>query len=360
METEKLTVALIGCGRMGQQYAEVYNALPDTELVAIAEFNPERRKTIGERFGVTALFQDAAELFAHVVPDVAAVVLPGRYIKDAVIAAAQAGVKGVSTDKPIAATLSDADEMVDACQQRGIVFGGGNLQRAIAEVQEAAAWLKRGDFGDIRGAGVHGWGSEISGGGCQHISVLRLFAGTEVSELIAWAKPQDILESQKDQGLIVNAALTMTDGLQVPIFGEGTPSRGVDVWTEDTLIRWDWNPPVIYQGFDAEGRRMKLDRPYSPYEWSQFYYLGTSIRSFLNAVRTGSDLSISGHDLRQALEVAIAAKHSALWGSIPVKLPLADRSLTLYPTDYRWLGGDASGREQTAEEASESWEGDPH
>ena len=105
---------------------------------------------------------------------------------------------------------------------------------------------------------------------------------------------------------------------------------------------------------------MKLDRPYSPYEWSQFYYLGSSIRSFLNAFRTGSELSISGHDLRQALEVAIAAKHSALWGSVPVKLPLADRSLTLYPTDYRWLGGDASGREQTADEAAESWEGDPH
>ena len=355
--TDKLTVALIGCGRMGQHYAAVYDTLPDTELVAIAEYNPERRQAVGERFGVTALFQDAGELFAKIVPDVAAVVLPGKYIKEAVLAAAEAGVRGVTTDKPIAATLADADEMVDVCRQRDIVFGGGNLQRAIAEVQEAAAWLKRGDFGNVHGASVHRWGSEISGGGCQHISVLRLFTGTEVCEVIAWAKPLDILESQKDQGLIVNASLTMTDGLHVPVFGEDTPFRGVDVWTEDTLIRWDWNPPVIYQGFNEEGRRKKLDRPYSPYEWSQFYYLGTSIRSFLNAVREGTELSISGHDLRQALEVAIAAKHSALWGSVPVKLPLEDRSLTLYPRDYRWLGGDASGSEQTLEEATETWDG---
>ena len=57
-------------------------------------------------------------------------------------------------------------------------------------------------------------------------------------------------------------------------------------------------------------------------------------------METGSELAISGHDLRQALEVAIAATLSARWGSVPVKLPLEDRSLTLYPRPNRWLGGD--------------------
>ena len=47
----------------------------------------------------------------------------------------------------------------------------------------------------------------------------------------------------------------------------------------------------------------------------------------------------------------IAAKYSALWGSVPLKLPLEDRSLTLYPRPYRWLAGDHSGRPQTYEEA---------
>ena len=65
----------------------------------------------------------------------------------------------------------------------------------------------------------------------------------------------------------------------------------------------------------------------------------------------GSEMALSGHDLRQSLEIAIAAKYSALWGSVPVKLPLADRSLTLYPHTYRWLGGDQSGNPQTVEEA---------
>ncbi|MSO23185.1 MAG: hypothetical protein EXQ58_08035, partial [Acidobacteria bacterium] len=46
---DKYRVAIIGCGRMGQYYADVYKALPDTEIVAIAEWNDERRKVVGER-----------------------------------------------------------------------------------------------------------------------------------------------------------------------------------------------------------------------------------------------------------------------------------------------------------------------
>jgi hypothetical protein len=69
-------------------------------------------------------------------------------------------------------------------------------------------------------------------------------------------------------------------------------------------------------------------------------------------VRTGSELYISGHDLRQALEIAIACKLSAQLGDRSVKLPLEDRSLMLYPRPYRWLGGDATGLIQNPEEAA--------
>ncbi|HIG18669.1 MAG TPA: Gfo/Idh/MocA family oxidoreductase, partial [Candidatus Handelsmanbacteria bacterium] len=172
-----LTVALIGCGRMGQIYADLFNTLPDTELIAIAETNAERRHAVGARFGVEALFADAAELFASVKPDLAAIVLPGKYIRDATLAAVAAGVRGVAVEKPIGAVLADVDDMVDACAEPGVVLAGGNLQRAMTEVQQAAARIHAGEFGPLIGACVHRYGGEISGGGCQHIAVLRLFTG---------------------------------------------------------------------------------------------------------------------------------------------------------------------------------------
>ena len=71
-------VAIIGCGRMGQQYAEAYTTFPDTEVVAIAEHNPERREAVGRRFGVKALYPDAPSLLNDIVPDIAAIITPSR------------------------------------------------------------------------------------------------------------------------------------------------------------------------------------------------------------------------------------------------------------------------------------------
>ena len=64
--------------------------LDNTEIVAIAEYNDERRKAVGERFGVKALYKDAEEMYQRIdaVPDLAVTVLPGKFIKDAVIASA--------------------------------------------------------------------------------------------------------------------------------------------------------------------------------------------------------------------------------------------------------------------------------
>jgi len=352
MSEIKHKVAIIGCGRIGQNYAEAYTTYPDTEIVAIAEYNPDRRKAVGERFGVKALYPDVEALLREIIPDIAAVITPTKYMKEAVLACAESGVKGISTDKPIAGILADADEMVEMCADRGVVFAGGNLQRAMNEVQEAARRIRAREFGNLIGASVHGFGGEISGGGCQHISVLRLLTDAEVDEVMAWGTPEEALSGDTDEGLIIHGHFHLTSGIECAVFGTATPQRGVDVWSQDALIRWDWAPPEIFQGYDANGVRIRIDPKYEPYPWSEFSYLTGSIRSFLAAVETESDLWISGHDLRQALEVAIAAKLSAQLGNVPVQLPLKDRSLSLYPRPYRWLGGDASGRPQSIEEAT--------
>ena len=354
----KLRVALIGCGALGQNYAQSYRCFPDTELVAIAEWNPDRRRLVGEHFGVKALYRDAPALLRDIVPDVAAVVLPAKFAKEAVIACAEAGVKGVSTEKPMAARLSDADEMVDACAKRGVVFGGANMERARHQVQEAARRLHAGEFGELRGVIVHRFGNEIVGGGCQHISLLRLFARAEVTEVIAWGSPPEALAKEDDTGLNINGRFILSSGLECPVFGTETPATLVDVWTDQALIHCNWDAPKIWSGTDSRGARQEIAPNYQPFpwfSWDEFLKKGgpkqqrlvNSVRSFLAAVRTGSQLWSSGHDLRQALEVAIACKLSAQLGNIPVRLPLKDRSLALLPAPWRWAGRDATGIDLT-------------
>jgi hypothetical protein len=53
----------------------------------------------------------------------------------------------------------------------------------------------------------------------------------------------------------------------------------------------------------------------------------------------------SGHDYRQALEIAIALKQSSQQNHERIGLPLADRSLRVFPHPYRLTGGDVAGWE---------------
>lgn len=362
----KLRVGIVGCGRMGQYFAEVYRFSPDTELVAIAEYNDERRKVVGERFAVKALFKEAPEMVRSEKLDIVAIITPTKFMKAAVLAAAEAGVRGISTDKPIAAKLSDADAMVEACSRRNIVFAGGNLQRARWQTQIAAQRLRSGAYGRITGATVMGYGGQISGGGCQHVAVLRLLTGAEVIETETYGYPSKALAPDADdQGLMINGRWRLSSGIDCMVFAEGQPFSGVEVRTERGAVRWSWNAPQLFEGSGKTAPRREVDPAYPVFPWAHMLdqpplrkdddYLVASIRSFVDAVhlgRSSSSLFVSGHDLRQSLEVAIASKASAIEGGRPIALPLSDRSLTLMPSRYRWLGGDAVGSPQAIGDAS--------
>ena len=162
MVNKKYKVAIIGCGRLGQLYAEAYSIYPDTEIVAIAEYNSERRKAVGERFGVKALYKDAEDLLNDIIPDIAAIVTPTKFYKEAVIKCVEAGVKAISTDKPIAAKLSDADEIVSICESKGVILAGGALFRALGKNQDIARYINEGVYGEVRGAALHCWGVAVS------------------------------------------------------------------------------------------------------------------------------------------------------------------------------------------------------
>lgn len=356
MSSQRHGVAVVGCGSMGQAYIRAYDTYPDTELIALAEHNPDRRRAVGEHFGVGAVYPDVEALLRDHTPDIVAIITPSKYYKEAVVACAEAGVKGLSTDKPIAAKLADADAMVDVCERHGVVYAGGNLMRARDDLHHVATRLHAGEFGDVVGASLRCWGAmEISGGGCQQVSVLRLLLDAEVEEVITWGEPEDLVAgSARDEGQKFHGRLRMANGIEVPLYWTEELACDVDVWTKTARIVARNGEPAIYQGFDDRGNRTPVEQEYPPFDWSEFGYLTGSIRSLIaavEAVASGTSpaaathsLRISGHDLRQALEVAIAAKVSAQRGSVPITLPLRDRSLALYPTAYRWLGGDATDR----------------
>ena len=70
---------------------------------------------------------------------------------------------------------------------------------------------------------------------------------------------------------------------------------------------------------------------------------GPTVQRLVDAFHTGREPLSSGHDYRQALELAIALKISAAEGHRRVHLPLENRAVRAYPHLYRLNGGDKAG-----------------
>ena len=119
MTTKKYRVAVVGgAGTWGRFYLRAYANHPDCEIVALVDRARDRRDAFAERYEVETVFDTVDELFAVEVPDIVSIILPVGHNPETVIACAEAGVKAVSCEKPIAVELSQADEMVRVCRER--------------------------------------------------------------------------------------------------------------------------------------------------------------------------------------------------------------------------------------------------
>ena len=126
------------------------------------------------------------------VPDIISIVFPAMHTPDAVIACAQAGVKAISCEKPIAVGLAEADEMVRVCRKRGAALGCGTAHWEVPHLPEIAEWVRAGHIGRLTEAAIPGGlPREVSGAGCVQLTMIRLLTGMEVAWVEGWTLPPE-------------------------------------------------------------------------------------------------------------------------------------------------------------------------
>lgn len=346
---EKLRVAVVGgCGDWGRRYTRAYAEHPEAELVALVDTARARRATFAERYGIPRQFDTVRELLAWQTPDLVANILPVSAARDAVIACAEAGVKGISCEKPIAARLADADAMVAACEERGAAFACGTAWWEVRHLDKIGAWVRDGAIGRLTGAAIDGFlaqGDQVSGLGCVILNFLRFATGDEVAWAEGWTVPEEAAASDDD--CAAYGALGMTGGY-VCAAARDAPAEGAHKVTlfgeQGAVYLAGGADTVLLKGTGTGARPVRPAFLAEPTDDERLGgpFLGI-VDSLMEAVRDGRPATCSGHDYRQVLEAAAAIKLSARDGHRRVTVPLADRSATVMPMPYRWHGGDVTG-----------------
>lgn len=179
----KYRVGIIGSTQRGGYGHGMDTAFKDAELfevVAIADDDPAGLAATGQRLGVTHLYADYREMLAKEKPDL--VGIGPRWLTDRVAmvtAAAEAGCH-IFLEKPLAATLRDADAMLAACQRSKVKCALAHQLRAMPPVRQAFADIRAGKFGKV--LRLYGQPSDDARGGGEELIV----HGTHFFDLMVW------------------------------------------------------------------------------------------------------------------------------------------------------------------------------
>ncbi|HCL31675.1 MAG TPA: hypothetical protein DIC52_25000 [Candidatus Latescibacteria bacterium] len=351
MSERRYRVAIVGgAGMWGKNYlrAAVENERVDTILVD----SSSRRDEFAAEFEISEVFDGLDALLEKEIPDVVCNVLPVGIAHEFVEKCAKAGVCVISCEKPIAVELSTADCMVEICRQHGAAFGCATAHWEVPFLHETAAWIAAGNIGPITGVAIPGGlPVEVSGAGCVQLTQMRGVTGLEVEWVEGWTLPPvDGYRAPEADDLTLDCPAYGRLGLTGGIICEIPQPRGeervrcrvsVTGTKGQVFVQGQGNVYLVGTGAettptwpdftDQERRRRSM---------------GPMLQRLLDAVDSGAiEVPCSGHDYRQALEIAIAFKLSASRGNERVALPLSERSHKILPHPYRRLGGDVAGYE---------------
>ena len=186
-----LTVGVIGHtgqGNYGHGEDAVWLKIPQTRIIAVADADPKGLAEEAKKLGGVKAYADYRTMLAEAKPDIAAIC--PRHIhehRDMIVAAIEAGVKGIYVEKPFVRTLAEADEIVRLCAEKGVRLAIAHRNRYHPVLDVVKQLVAAGEIGELKEVRVRGKQDHRGGGldlwvlGGHGFNLATLFTGPAIS-----------------------------------------------------------------------------------------------------------------------------------------------------------------------------------
>lgn len=142
-----MNAAVIGVGNMGQHHARNYSEITGINLVAISDIDPKLGHEIAKRFKCR-YYEDYHDLLEKEKIDLATIAVPTKLHRKVALDCIQKGVH-ILIEKPIAANVAEAKEIVAKAKAKGIKFTVGHIERFNPAVLKLKEMIEKGKLGKI-------------------------------------------------------------------------------------------------------------------------------------------------------------------------------------------------------------------
>ena len=129
-------VGVIGVGHVGRHHARILGQAPDVDLVAVVDLDEARAALVARETGSRAEVE-AGRLLGEV--DAVTVAVPTEAHAQVATPFLEAGIS-VLVEKPIAASLAEADTMIRIATTRGATFAVGHSSAIIRRLWRRCPW----------------------------------------------------------------------------------------------------------------------------------------------------------------------------------------------------------------------------
>ena len=301
MSGPRLRVAVVGAGDFGRNHARVYGQLEEAELVAVVDADPERARRVAEEFSTSTL-PDVESLRGKV--DAASLVVPTIHHAQVGCRLLELGID-ILVEKPMAASLAEADRLIEAARRYNRVLQVGHLERFNPAMVAVAGVVQQPLYFEVHRLGVFSPRSldvdVVYDVMIHDLDILLALAASPVAEVRSLGIPVvtdkvDIAHARLEfaSGAVasVTASRVSIERVRKMRFFQAHEYISVDYGRQDAL-RIRVRQPGPNPQFDFE---QLPTRPQEPLEGE--------LRAFLDAVRRRAVPVVDGAAGRRALELA--------------------------------------------------------
>ncbi|WP_137043867.1 Gfo/Idh/MocA family protein [Pseudolabrys sp. FHR47] len=303
IETRPLRVGVVGVGVMGSNHARVLAGLPGAELAGVADPDAKQSDFVARTLHCAAVPDVEGLLDLGV--DAITIAAPTHLHREVALAAIARGVH-VLVEKPIASTVEEGHEIIDAARSKGVTLMVGHVERFNPAVEAIKDAIRGEDILSIAITRVGPFPPRMS-----NVGVVIDLAVHDI-DLIRWFTDSDIIEVQPQ----LSSAVAEREDIALLQFRTAsgvlahintnwlTPfkARNVTVATRRKYVMGDLLTRQVTEcfGFQPDGS-------YSMRHLSVGHAepLRSELLAFLQAIRTGASPSVTGEQGVASLEVAI-------------------------------------------------------
>lgn len=154
----KFRVGIVGAGPVGglggsiNSHAGGYQRCEEVDLVAVSDLNSERLHQFGEEWGIASKhrYTSASAMYETAGLDIVSVATHNLYHHEPVIEAAEAGIKIIMVEKPLATSVALGRCMVDACEKNGCRLIVDHTRRFLPHYKRLREMINDGAIGDVK------------------------------------------------------------------------------------------------------------------------------------------------------------------------------------------------------------------